>query len=210
MLAICERVEGNKDIIRREPGIYLQLIIEVSKAAKDNGMVGESSQLTRMLLELGWSDAAPPMEELVKLMIEAQDFEALQDMCDRILKKGSHRTAILLMRYLMEKSPELAAKLAKNFINAMPVEMVAKVARAVVEKVPEEGVAQCRMRMNEDILRSHVYYDKVVFLLVAIRDLYAAKGNEEKWVGFIRRFAAENKGKRKLIEMMRKQFGAVL
>jgi len=59
----------------------------------------------------------------------------------------------------------MAAVLAKNFINSVPVEMVVEVARALAWKVPEEGVALCRMRINKDILCSHVYYDKAVFLL---------------------------------------------
>lgn len=61
------------------------------------------------------------------------------------------------------------------------------------EKAPEEGVLLCRFRINEDILRSHVHYDKAILLLAAIRDIYVAKGNEAKWVEFIRRFAVERK-----------------
>ena len=66
------------------------------------------------------------------------------------------------------------------------------------------------MRINEDILRSHVHYDKVVLLLAAIRDIYAAKGNEAKWVEFIRGFVDENKGKKKLIERVKEEFGTGL
>jgi hypothetical protein len=198
------------DIIRSEPGIYPRLIIEISKAAKDKGMVEESSQLTRMVLERGWADSSPPMKELLKVMMETLDFKALQDLCDRIVKKGNSGTAILLVPYLIEKSPELTAVLAKTFINSMPVELVVEVAKIVAKKAPEEGVALCRLRINEDILRSHVHYDKAVFLLAAIRSIYAAKGNEAKWLEFIRGFAAKNKGKKKLIEIMRIEFKAVL
>ncbi len=133
-----------------------------------------------------------------------------KDLCDRILEMKSQGTALLLIPYLMKKSPEMAALLAKNFINAVPVEMVVEVAKALAWKVPEEGVALCRMRINEDILRSHVHYDKAVFLLKAARDIYKAKGNEAEWLEFIRRFGAENKGKKKLMERVRKEFGVVL
>ncbi|MGZ3810016.1 MAG: hypothetical protein ACXVCE_18170, partial [Bacteriovorax sp.] len=93
---------------------------------------------------------------------------------------------------------------------SMPVEMVAKVAIAVAEKAPEEGVTLCKMRINEDILRSHVHYNKAIFLLTTVRDIYAVKRNEAEWVEFIERFASENKGKKKLIERIRKEFGEVL
>ncbi len=198
------------DIIRSEPGISSRLIIEVSKAAMDKGMIEESSLLTRMVLERGWTDDRPPMKQLLNSMIKASNMDTLKDLCDRILKKGSSGTAILLIPYLMEKAPELSGMLAKHFINAVPVEMVTKVAIAVAEKAPEEGVALCRMRINEDILRSHVHYDKAVFLLTTVRDIYAIKGNEAKWFEFIKRFASENKGKKKLIERIRKEFGKVL
>ncbi len=195
------------DLILSEPGISSGLIVEVSKAAKDKGMIEESSMLTRIVLERGWADDRPPMKELLKVMIKALDTETLRNLCDRILKKGSANTAILLIPYLIKKSPELTGMLAKNFINAMSVELVVKVAGVLAGKAPDEGVLLCKMRINEDILRSHVHYDKAVFLLKAIMDIYAAKGNETEWVEFIRRFAAENKGKRKLIERLRKEFG---
>ncbi len=115
-----------------------------------------------------------------------------------------------MIPYLMKKAPELSGMLAKHFINAVPVEMVAKVAIAVAEKAPEEGVILCKMRIDEDILRSHVHYDKAMFLLTTVRDIYAVKRNEAKWVEFIKRFAFENKGKKKLIERIRKEFGRVL
>ncbi len=198
------------DMISSEPGISPRLIIEVSKAAKDKGMTWESSMLTRMVLERGWTDAGPPVKELLRVMLKTLDFKALQDLCDRILKMKSQGTALLLIPCLMKKSPEMAAVLAKNFINSVPVELVVEVAKALAGKAPEEGVALCRMRINEDILRSHVHYDKAVLLLKAIRDIYGAKGNEVKWLEFIRRFAAETKGKKKLIERVKKEFGVVL
>lgn len=198
------------DIIRSEPGISSRLIINVSKVVMDKDMIEEANLLTRMVLEQGWTDGRPPMKQLLNSMIKASNIDTLKDLCDRILKKGSSGTAILLIPYLMEKAPELSGMLAKNFINSMPVEMVTKVAIAVAEKAPEEGVTLCRMRINEDILRSHVHYDKAVFLLTTVRDIYAIKGNEAKWVEFIKRFASENKGKKKLIERVRKEFGKVL
>ncbi len=72
--------------------------------------------------------------------------------------------------------------------------------------MPDDGTDLCRMRLNGDVLRSHVSYDKAVLLLAAMRDIYAAKGNEAEWLEFIRRFAAENKGKKKLVEKVRKEF----
>lgn len=198
------------DIIRLEPGISSWIIIEVSKEAMDKGMVEESNLLTRTVLERGWADDRPPMKQLLNAMIKASDMDTLRDLCDRIIKKGSSGTAILLIPRLTEKAPELSGILAKRFINSMPVEMVTKVAIAVAEKTPEEGVALCRMRINEDILRSHVHYGKAVFLLTTVRDIYAVKGNEVNWVKFIERFVSENKGKKKLIEIIRKEFGKVL
>lgn len=182
------------------------IIFMVSKAAKDNGLMEESGALTRMLLERGWSDARQPIGELVEAMVDVSDTSALRDLSDRILKMNGARTALLLVPYLMKKAPELAASLTKKFVNEMPVELVAHVANTVAGKAPDEGAALCRMRINEDILRSHVHYDKAVYLLSAIREIYAAKGNKAKWVEFIRGFAAENKGKKKLMEMVKREF----
>lgn len=193
------------DIVKTEQ-VSPHTIFMVSKAAKDNGMMKESSLLTRMLLERGWSDARQPIGELLEVMIDVSDMDALRALSDRILKMNGARTALLLIPYIMKKAPEQAAALAKKFVNEMTVELVAQVARAAAGKAPDEGVALCRMRINEDVLRSHVHYDKAVLLLTAIRDIYAAKGNEAKWVEFIRGFMAENKGKKKLIERLKMEF----
>ncbi len=198
------------DIIRSEPRISSRLIIEASKEARDKGMIEESNLLTKVVLERGWADDRPPMKQLLNSMIKASNMDTLRDLCDRILKKGSSGTAILLIPYLTKKAPELSGMLAKHFINAVPVEMVTKVAIAVAEKAPEEGVTLCKMRINEDILRSHVYYDKAMFLLTTVRNIYAVKRNEAKWIEFIKRFAFENRGKKKLIERIRKEYGKVL
>ncbi len=197
------------DMVREEPRISSWLIIDVARAAMEKNMIEESALLTRMVLESGWADDRPPMKSLLNSMVKASDIKTLRELCNHISKKGSSGTAILLIPHLMRKAPELAGKLSKNFINAMPVELVIKVAGTVAGKAPDEGVSLCRLRINEDILRSHVHYDKAVLLLGTVRDIYEAKENKAKWIEFIRRFAAENKGKRKLIEKVRKEFGVV-
>jgi uncharacterized Zn finger protein len=197
------------DIVKTEQ-VSQHIIFMVSKAVKDNGLMEESGALTRMLLERGWSDMRQPIGELVETMVEVSDMDALRALSDRIIKMNGARTALILLPYLITKAPELAAALAKKFVDEIPVELVAQVAKAAAGKAPEDGAALCRMRINEDILRSHVHYDKAVLLLATIRDIYAAKGNEAKWVEFIRGFSAENKGKKKLIERVKEEFGTGL
>ncbi len=182
------------------------IMLMVSKAAKDEGMMEESGLLTRMMLERGWTDARLPVGDLLEVMVDTSDMSALRDLSYSILKMRSARTAILLMPYLMKKAPELAAALAKKFVDEVPVELVAQVARAAAVKAPYEGVTLCRMRINEDVLRSHVHYDKAALLLVTIRNIYAAKGKESEWHVFIRGFVMENKGKKKLIERLKREF----
>ncbi len=194
------------DIVKAEQ-VSPHIIFMASKAAKDNGLMEESSLLTRMLLERGWSDARQPIGELLEVMVDVSDMDALRALSGSILKMNGARTSLMLLPYLMKKAPELAVALAKKFVDEMPVELVAQVAKAAAGKAPDESVALCRARINEDILRSHVHYDEVVLLLATIRDIYAAKGNEAKWIEFIRGFAAENKGKKKLVERVKREFG---
>ncbi|HUW66890.1 MAG TPA: hypothetical protein VMW20_02465, partial [Candidatus Nanoarchaeia archaeon] len=194
------------EMILAEP-VSSCVIIEASTAAADKGMRHESAILTRLALERGWIDGRPPIGVLLDVMMDVSGKEELCDLTERILKMKRAGTAILLLPHLLKKEPELAAALAGRFLDDIPVELVAQVARAAA--APEEGAALCRMRINKDILRSHVHYDKAVLLLSAIRDIFMSKGRESEWPGFIRGFAAENKGKRKLVERVRKEFGAV-
>jgi len=196
------------DTVCAEPDISQGTIIAVSKAALDKGMKQESATLMRMALERGRINDLLQVGELLQVMIDVSEMSVLKNQCDRILKNKDRRTALLLIPYLLKKSSELSALLAQNFIKDIPVEMVIKVAISVAQKSPDEGALLCRLRINQDILQSHVHYDKAVHLLSAVRDIYS--GNESKWQEFIRKFAAENKSKKKLIEMLRKEFKMVL
>ncbi|KAB2946740.1 MAG: hypothetical protein OIN84_15140 [Candidatus Methanoperedens sp.] len=196
------------DTVRTEPNISQGTTIAVSRAALDKGMKQESAMLMRTALERGRINDLLKVGELLKVMIDVSEVPVLQSLCDRILKNKDRGTALLLMPYLLKKSPELSALLAKNFMKDIPVEMVIKVALSVAQKSPDEGALLCRLRINQDILQSHVHYDKAVSLLSAVREIYA--GNEPEWQEFIRKFAAENKSKKKLIEMVRKEFKVVL
>ncbi len=193
------------EMIHAEP-VSLSVIIEASSAAADKGLRKESAMLTRLALERGLFDARPPIGTLLDVMMEVSGKEELCGLTERILKMERAGTAILLLPHLMKKEPGLAAWLARKFVNDMPVELVAQVARAA----PDEGTDLCMMRLNGDVLRSHVSYDKAVLLLAPIRDIYVSKGKESEWLGFMKRFAAENKGKKKLIEKVKKEFGVVL
>ncbi|MDP2752847.1 MAG: hypothetical protein Q8P40_00415 [Nitrospirota bacterium] len=196
------------DTVCAEPNISQGTIITVSKAALDKGMKQESAMLMRMALERGRINDLLQVGELLKVMIDVSEMPVLKNLCDRILKNKDRGTALLLIPYLLKKSSELPALLAQNFMKDIPVEMVIKVALSVAQKSPDEGALLCRLRINQDILQSHVHYDKAVYLLSAVRDIYS--GNESKWQEFIRKFAAENKSKKKLIEMVRKEFKVVL
>lgn len=196
------------DTVCAEQNISQGTIIAVSKAALDKGMKQESAMLMRMALERGNVNDLLRVGELLKVMIDISEMPVLKNLCDRILKNKDRGTALLLIPYLLKKSSELSALLAQNFIKDIPVEMVIKVALSVAQKSPDEGALLCRLRINQDILQSHVHYDKAVHLLSAVRDIYA--GNEPKWQEFIRKFTAENKSKKKLIEMVRKEFKVVL
>jgi uncharacterized Zn finger protein len=205
-----DEVKTAIDVILAESVISPQIIIKVSKAAMDGEMMVESGLLTRMVLERGWSDTGPAINELLMVMIDVLDITALRELCNHIIKKRSSGTALMLIPCLIKKSPELSAVLVKHFIEHIPVEVVGQVATAVAGKSPKQGSALCRMRINDDMLRSHVHYDKVIFLFRIIRDIYTSTENEPEWLECIRRFVAENKGKKKLIEMLQKEFKVFL
>ncbi|MCD4809364.1 MAG: hypothetical protein K8R17_05645, partial [Methanosarcinales archaeon] len=194
------------DIILTEPKISSNIIIDVSKTAVDKGMEVESSRLTKIAIERGWMNASPPMDTLLEVMTGVLDMHTLENLCNSIIKKGSYGNALMLIPYLLDRYPELSAALVMKFITHMPVEVVGQVACAVAKKSPKQGASLCRIRINEDILRSHIHYDKVVFLFKIMRRICLSIGKESDWVRCIRSFAAENKGKKKLIEMMRKEF----
>ncbi len=189
------------EMIHAKP-VSSSVIIEASSAAADKGLRHESALLTRLILQRGWFDTRPPIRMLLDVMMEISSKEELCDLTEHILKMERPGTAILLLPYLIKKEPTLAARLARRFVNEMSVELVAEVAKAVTL---EDGTALCLMRINDDVLRSHVHYGKAVLLLATIRDIYTARGNEVGWKELSRKFISANKGKKLLIEKVRKE-----
>lgn len=194
------------EMIHAEP-VSLSVIIEASSAAADKGLRNESAMLTRLALERGWFDARPPIGALLDVMMDVSGKEELCTLTDVILKMKRGGIAILLLPYLIKIEPALAARLARKFVNEMSVELVAEVARAVT---PEDGTALCMMRINDDVLRSHVHYGKAVLLLAAIRDIYIARGNEAGWQELSRKFISANRGKKLLVEKVIKELGVII
>ena len=79
--------------------------------------------LMRMALERGRINDLPRVGELLKVMIDVSEMPVLQSLCDRILKNKDRGTALLLMPYLLKKSPELSALLAKLDARALSPEL---------------------------------------------------------------------------------------
>ena len=198
------------NIVFNDAKVSSDVIIKVAKAAKDEGMVKESAQLTELALGHGWIKPDTILHELIKTMVNFYDIDVLRDLCNRISNRERPSVALLLIPYLIEKEPELSALLVRKFIEHIPVEMAVEVADAVAIRNPEEGVALCKMRITDDILSSHVHYDKVIYLFKVMRNICASGGIEKAWDESLRKFAAENKGKKKLIKGLNEEFNLVL
>ena len=91
----------------------------------------------------------------------------------------------------------------------MPVQAIANSARLIGEEMPELMIDICMDKIRRDCLISHSYYDDAILLLKAVRDICVQGSMEQKWAGIIREFASKNKGKKKLIGMIEREFGGI-
>ncbi len=69
--------------------------------------------------------------------------------------------------------------------------------------MPDNGIEFCLDKITLDISISHARYGDAIRLLKTIRQLYESNGRNTEWSTFITEFASENKGKKKLISMLK-------
>jgi uncharacterized Zn finger protein len=204
-------VKAAVKLAAQAPNMHPDVLFKVARAAKEKGMPDESASLLRTFstgVKRFWEHIPP--DDLIDLMVNRSGTPSLKDVCDNIVKNGLSGFGAKMIPALAKKSPDLAARLLKEFYYDMPAGAVADASRAISVKLPEQMMAICMGRVNHDCLRSHVHYDDALLLLKALRDIYGLSGKKPEWPGAIRQFATDNKGKKKLIGKLEAAFGADL
>lgn len=170
------------------------MIIEVAKAAKEKGRKEDAVKLTLKALKQGIVSANELVVELVRLLVESLDEKGLREAIGYI---RSASMAKVFVDALLERSQELAVRMLENFIADMKKEEIEGYVRRLRR---EYALEICHSWVSKFINRSHVYYDDAIDILKVMREI----AGEEEWRRYMKEFIDANKGKRKLMEKIRK------
>ncbi|WP_424357108.1 SWIM zinc finger family protein [Methanocella sp. MCL-LM] len=194
-----------------KPDLHPNVQFEIAKAAKNCGREDEAARIIRSFAVRKrhlW-DRQLPSSELIELMISRSDMRTLKALCDQIISNKTADIAEKMLPGLARRYPELASSLLKEFFDRMPVQLIANAARLIGGEMPEQMIDICMSKIGRDCLKSHSYYDDAMLLLKAVRDICVQGSMEQKWASIIREFASKNKGKKKLIGMIEREFGDI-
>lgn len=191
--------------------IDLYTLETLAKKALDKGMRLESARLTKMAMEMDvdpygfWGiDQHKVPAGLADNIVKTLDGMELAALCGHIIKKRLKRNALELALPLAKKYPELTVSLVKAFMDDMPVDLVADIARAMMKKLPDKAIELCMNKASADVNYSHARYDEAIKLLKDVKGIYEAKGDMPGWRDLIHAFKDQHRGKKKLIEKMKK------
>ncbi|OPY28855.1 MAG: hypothetical protein A4E28_01242 [Methanocella sp. PtaU1.Bin125] len=210
MLALALVIDGYIDLavetVENNPDADESIIARVAVAALDRGMRPESARLTAMhITGIGreWDYYSQPSDKLLSNMVSRLDENSLAGVCDHLTRTRLTALAVKMAPLIAGKMPDRSLHIARQYLREMPVDTITSIALAVGKKMPDNGLKICREKVLLDIGISHARYSDAVKLLRIIRQLYESNGRMAEWSKFIGEFASENKGKKKLISMMK-------
>jgi len=169
-------------------------IIEVAEVAKEGGKKEDATRLTLKALRQGLMSTNQPVSELINLLVMGLDERELKEATECVRDIS---IAKIFVDALLERNREYAITILERFITKMGKRDIKRYAKKLSK---EHTMKICRSWVNEVINRSHIYYDDAIDIMKMVRKI----SEEDEWKKYIQTFIEVNKGKKKLIEKMRK------
>ena len=136
-------------------------------------------------------------------MVSYSDDKSLISVCDHLTDLRLPALAGKMVPLIASKMPDRSLGIARLYLREISAGTIASIALTIGKKMPDRGLERCREKVMLDIGISHARYGDAIGLLKIIRQLYKSDGRNTEWSSFIREFAEENKGKKKLINMLK-------
>lgn len=168
-------------------------LMDVARVAKEKGKA-ETVKLIGKAVKKGLSHVDGPESELLEFFVYESEEEELRKAIECIRNTFIAR---IFVNALMKRNQEFALVLLKKFLNDIGKEEV----KAYAVRLENEYAKDlCHHWISTFIGRSHVYYDDVIDVLKVVRKMTG----EEEWNNYIATFMESHKGRKKLIEKIRK------
>ncbi|MGA9139768.1 MAG: SWIM zinc finger family protein [Methanocella sp.] len=205
-LILDGRVDMAVETVENNPDADESIFACVAAAALDKGMNKESARMTAAhILRVGfeWDNYGQPSDKLLSNMVRHLDEKSLIRVCDHLTHIRLPALAEKIASLIASKMPDRSIGIARHYLREISAGTIASIALTVGKKMPDRGLEICREKIILDIGISHARYGEATSLLKIIRRLYQSNGRNAEWSTFIEEFVSDNKGKKKLINMLK-------
>ena len=173
--------------------LHSGMLMKVAEMAQERGKE-ETLKLIGKAIKSGLSYADATERTLIELFVNESDEEELKEAIDHVQNVF---TARIFIDVLIKRNQEFAATLLKRFITDIEKKEIEKYALTLENKYVKDVLNLWVLIYTN---RSYVYYDDVIDVLKAIKDTM----DKKEWREYILTFMEDNRGKKKLLEKMRK------
>lgn len=173
--------------------LHSGMLMKVAEMAQEKRKE-ETLKLIGKAIKSGLSYADAPERTLIELFVNESDEEGLKEAINHVQNVFIAR---IFIDVLIKRNQEFAATLLKRFITDIEKKEIEKYALSLENKYVKDVLNLWVLTYTN---RSYVYYDDVIDVLRAIKDTM----DKKEWREYILTFTEDNRGKRKLLEKMRK------
>ena len=166
-------------------------LAEIADIARKLGKFEEAKILTFSALKHGLREVNASFRELIRFFVANSD-------SSEVRKAMEHIRSISVAKAFMDSlhDQECIAELLRKFLIDLKKDEIKKYTVKIDKK---QTLEICQLWINEFVNRSHVYYNDVLDILGKLREIV----DEVEWRTYISGFLKVNKGKKKLVEMIK-------
>ena len=176
------------------PALHPAKLMEVAGVAQERGKDEATLKLTGKAVKNGLTSADASACELIEFFVKESDEKELKKAIDCVRNIFIAR---IFADALIKRNQEYAVMLLRRFITEIGKEEIKGYTTKIEDKYAREI---CHFWISALINRSYVYYDDVIDVLKVMKKITG----EEEWKEYISTLMKDNKGKKKLLEKIRK------
>ncbi len=173
------------------------LAMSIARKAKKKELIDIARKMIILAIKNGLSYMDGEDEHLIR---ETLDKQSIEEITESIPNNLSKKISLLLAEVISVEAPHVINKIIKAPENYEGKKLLT-ICNNLVEKHPQDAIQLCEGWISTFVVRSHVYYDDVISMLLIIKR--ALSRSKEGWIKYLSKFMSNYKTRNKLIKMIK-------
>jgi len=172
------------------------LAMLIARKAKKEELIDIARKMVILAIKNGLSYIDKEDEHLIR---ETLDRHSIEEITESIPDNLNKKISLVLAEIISVEAPHIIKKIIKAPENYEGKELLI-ICNNLVEKYPQDAIQLCEGWISTFVVRSHVYYDEVISMLLIIKR--ALSQCKEEWIIYLSKFKSNYKSRKKLIKMI--------